>query len=573
MSGQQTRNQRHFIYWISVFPGIIFMSLLLWQSSKNRWGQRRFTLFDDAMISMGYARTLASTGEFVWFPGAPRVQGFTNPLWTLWMAAIHRLGFEGSSAALIVSVTGILLILGSAFVIYDLVLTYAHGQKQMIAAFTAASIPFLYPLTFWTLRGMEVGLLTLLCLLLLRATIQCIASGNTSVRFLMILPIVLGIATRFDFIVFCFISVAAIFFWGEQRARVRLAMTYLTIALTSAAIVCLSQKLYWGSWLPNTYHLKMDGVEPLDRILRGAASSMKTLSLFAVIAIALYVNIQAKELHQRLVLLASANFIVMAAYSVYIGGDAWEGDMINRFYATVLPLIPLIIALSFNTIRSRKTTSGLIAAVLIPSVGAGVAVNPFGFSSQHFEIVFAAAIVCSLFILGMSLTQRPELLALSLIVTICCVVSAYPTSQQWKKRDPLAARTNLLVTASTEILRETTTETATIATVWAGVPAYYSQRPMLDLLGKNDVHIATSAPHGSFFPGHNKWDYEYSIGQLQPDVIFQIFDRDLEPNLPARIAQWGYKKWCPIFRTSPTAGDYYRTNSTKIKWDTLKECP
>ena len=108
-----SRLQQRTLYAVAITPGLVFMLLLQWQSSKNPWGSRRFTLFDDAMISMDYGRTLAKTGELVWFPGAPRVQGFTNPLWTLWMSFIQLLGFDGSLAALMISLTGILLILAS----------------------------------------------------------------------------------------------------------------------------------------------------------------------------------------------------------------------------------------------------------------------------------------------------------------------------------------------------------------------------------------------------------------------------------------------------------------------------
>jgi hypothetical protein len=121
-------------------------------------------------------------------------------------------------------------------------------------------------------------------------------------------------------------------------------------------------------------------------------------------------------------------------------------------------------------------------------------------------------------------------------------------------------------------MRDTTEVGARIATIWAGVPAYYSHRTMLDLLGKNDTFIATSAPHGDFFPGHNKWDYDYSIGELQPDVIFQTFDRGLEINLHQRIVNWGYKKLCPISGTFGPRGYYYRTDSTQVKWETLEAC-
>jgi hypothetical protein len=548
------------------------MLVLEWQSSNNPWGSRRFTLFDDAMISMDYGRTLAKTGELVWFPDAPRVQGFTNPLWTLWMSFVHLIGFDGSSAALMISLTGIVLILASSWIIFDLVLTHSAGNNQLIAVLAAGSLPFLYPLTYWTLRGMEVGALTFFCLLLLRATINHIRDGRVRIQSSMILPIILGIATRFDFAIFCVVAVAALLMWGPAYVKNRLVFQYGAIVVGTAAMVCLAQRLYWGSWLPNTYHLKMDGVSPIDRIARGLASSAKTTVLFAIIAVALVCHLRSKELRQRLIVIASAMFMAMAAYAVYIGGDAWEAEMFNRFYATILPLVPLVIGLSFNAVRNRITPLFISLAVLVTSIGAGVTVNPFGFSEEHFEIVAVVSILCALVIFLVSIIPRDGLMAGAVVAAVCAIVSAYPVAQQQKNNDLLLTRTNLLVTESVETMRDTTEPEARIATVWAGVPSYYSHRTMLDLLGKNDTFIATSAPHGDFFPGHNKWDYDYSIGKLQPDVIFQTFDRDIEKNLHQRITNWGYKRMCPITGTFGPRGYYYRTNSKQIKWDSLELC-
>ena len=567
-----SRLHQRTLYAVAVAPGLLFMSFLQWQSSENQWGSRRFTLFDDAMISMDYGRTLAKTGEMVWFPGAPRVQGFTNPLWTLWMSFIHLIGFDGSSAALLVSINGILLILASSWVIFDLVHTYSTGNNHLIAVLSAGSLPFLYPLTYWTLRGMEVGALTFFCLLLLRATVNHVRDGRVRISFSMILPIVLGIATRLDFAIFCVVSVAALLMWGPAYIKIRLVAIYSATVVAIAASVCLAQKLYWGSWLPNTYHLKMDGVPPIDRISRGLASSAKASVLFAIIAIAVLSQLRSKEFKQRVVLIASAMFVSMAAYAVYIGGDAWEGEMLNRFYATILPLVPLIVGMSFNTLRERVTPVAVSIALVLTTVGAGVAVNPFGFSEKHFYIVAIVSIASALILVLSSFIPRDGYIAGALVAATCIIVSAYPVAQQQKNNDLLLTNTNLFVTESVETMRETTEVEASIATIWAGVPAYYSHRTMLDLLGKNDTFIATSVPHGEFFPGHNKWDYNYSIGKLQPDVIFQTFDRGLENNLHQRITNWGYKKMCPITGTFGSRGYYYRTNSKQIKWDSLQEC-
>ena len=567
-----SRLHQRTLYAVAITPGLVFMLFLQWQSSENPWGSRRFTLFDDAMISMDYGRTLAKTGELVWFPGAPRVQGFTNPLWTLWMSFIHLIGFDGSSAALLVSLTGILLILASSWVIFDLVHTHSAGNNHLISVLAAGSLPFMYPLTYWTLRGMEVGALTFFCLLLLRATVNHIRDGRVRISFSMILPIVLGIATRFDFAIFCVVAIAALLLWGPAYVKMRLVAIYGAIVVATAASVCLAQKLYWGSWLPNTYHLKMDGVSPIDRISRGLASSAKTSVLFAIIAIAVISQLRSTEFHRRVVFIASAMFVAMAAYAVYIGGDAWEGEMLNRFYATILPLVPLTIGLSFNTLRKRVTPVFISLTVVLTTVGAGVTVNPFGFSRKHFYIVAIVSVVIALTILLLSFIPRDGYVAGAVVAAVCLIVGAYPVAQQQKNNDLLLTRTNLFVTESVETMRDTTEADARIATIWAGVPAYYSHRTMLDLLGKNDTFIATSAPHGEFFPGHNKWDYNYSIGELQPDVIFQTFDRGLEENLHQRIMNWGYKKMCPITGTFGSRGYYYRSNSKQIKWDSLQEC-
>ena len=567
-----SRIHRRALYAIAIVPGLFFMMFLEWQSSKNPWGSRRFTLFDDAMISMDYGRTLAKTGELVWFPGAPRVQGFTNPLWTLWMAFVHFVGFDGSAAALMISLTGILLILASSWVIFDLVITYSAGNSYLIAVLTAGSLPFLYPLTYWTLRGMEVGALTFFCLLLLRATINHIRDEYSRVRYSMILPMILGIATRFDFAIFCVVAIASLLLWRPTRTKARLAMRYGAIVVATAVTVCLAQKLYWDSWLPNTYHLKMDGVSPIDRMSRGLASSVKAASLFGIIAISLALLLRSKELHQRVVVIASAMFVAMSTYAVYIGGDAWEGEMLNRFYATTLPLLPLIIGLTFNTIRKRITPTLISLALVATSVGAGVTVNPFGFSEEHFGIIAVVSIISALIIFFISFIPRDGFFAGAVVAAVCLTVSAYPVAKQYRHRDLLLTHNNLFVTESVETVRDTTKAGATIGTIWAGVPAYYSHRTMLDLLGKNDTFIATSAPHGDFFPGHNKWDYNYSIGKLRPDVIFQTYDRDIEKNLHLRIANWGYKRMCPITGTFEPNGYYYRTNSTQIKWDSLETC-
>jgi hypothetical protein len=68
-------------------------------------------------------------------------------------------------------------------------------------------------------------------------------------------------------------------------------------------------------------------------------------------------------------------------------------------------------------------------------------------------------------------------------------------------------------------IAENTSPQATIAVHAAGQIPYYSDRRAIDLLGLNDPVIARGPVTGPFYPGHDKWNYDYSIMQLKPDLI------------------------------------------------------
>jgi hypothetical protein len=82
------------------------------------------------------------------------------------------------------------------------------------------------------------------------------------------------------------------------------------------------------------------------------------------------------------------------------------------------------------------------------------------------------------------------------------------------------------------LLRRATTPDAKIAVMRAGTIPYFSGRPGVDMLGKNDRHVAHALVTATgavdfreFRPGHMKWDFAHSIGGQQPDVILHLRQR------------------------------------------------
>src|ERR1700682_834036 len=74
---------------VTVVAFLIYAALFIYRTSFVVHGERYFSLFDDAMISMRYARNLAHGFGLVWNAGGQPVQGYTNPLWVLYMSLIH----------------------------------------------------------------------------------------------------------------------------------------------------------------------------------------------------------------------------------------------------------------------------------------------------------------------------------------------------------------------------------------------------------------------------------------------------------------------------------------------------
>jgi len=54
------------------------------------------------------------------------------------------------------------------------------------------------------------------------------------------------------------------------------------------------------------------------------------------------------------------------------------------------------------------------------------------------------------------------------------------------------------------------------------VPYFLPELRFHDFLGKSDAHIARTRPRNAN-PGHNKWDYEYSLGSVKPDLIITTY--------------------------------------------------
>jgi hypothetical protein len=179
-------------------------------------------------------------------------------------------------------------------------------------------------------------------------------------------------------------------------------------------------------------------------------------------------------------------FLAQCAYSLYVGGDYAEPetDAANRFITQGMPALFIL----FSWITSRVLADLSIAQPT--QTFANSKVNP----------------------------------AIPLAVIVLLVISGEPWFNYSINNAPLLKADIRRVKLALHI-KENTLPEAVIAVHAAGQIPYYSERTTIDLLGLNDPVVAKGPGEGEFYPGHNKWNYYYSINQLQPDLIADNFTK------------------------------------------------
>jgi len=440
--------------------------------------ERYFTLVDDAMISMRYAQHLAQGHGLVWNIGQSPVEGFTNFGWMLFMAFLHLFPIPASKISLAVMLTSSVILLANIVIVHRIAETLLPDSKYA-PTLTALITAFYFPLVLWSLRGMEVGLLTLL----INLSILLAISNNKSILIGIILA--LAILVRMDALIPAALIVVYLF-TKNKRGAAR-SVPAISIIVTTLAIFWFQQS-YFGDLLPTTYYQKITGFAAFERIRHGilvfnkyATRDTLFLLLFSLAGLFFY-----KLQRNREALLLLFIFLAQCAYSIYVGGDYAEPETnaANRFITQGMPA--LIILFSWMTSRILSDLKTVQPQLTLSTPKAAL---------------------------------RP---AMPLAIIVLLIISGEAWFNYSIDNAPLLKADIRRVKIALHIANNTSPE-AIIAVHAAGQIPYYSERATIDLLGLNDPAVAKGLGHGEFYPGHNKWDYDYSIGQLQPDLIADNF--------------------------------------------------
>jgi hypothetical protein len=326
-------------------------------------------LCDDAFISFRYAKNLAEGHGLVFNPGFERVEGYTNFLWVLILAAGDRLlGMKPEELA------NPLLVLATVG-LFALVARRAQGEREEGEAWWPALVPLVLlaatrSVAVWTTSGLETRLFELLVvaatLRLVRETGAIADAHRTLVPWSGLL-FALATLTRPDGLLMagCAIGVAALLTLGAWRKTWKHRLLQGVLFAVPVTLHFVWRYAYYGAWLPNTYYAKVGGRTWWE--MGGAYLASFALEYFVVLWVPFVVLAVARHARRATLgipLVYAAVVVPHALYVARIGGDHFEYRPLDLYF----PFLYLLIG---DGMREAAARWGAVASLprKIPTVG------------------------------------------------------------------------------------------------------------------------------------------------------------------------------------------------------------
>ena len=414
---------------------------------------------DDAFITFRYAANLVTGHGLVFNPGE-RVEGYSNFLWTILIAAGLRLGVDPVAAA---------KALGAGFALLAVAVTARALRRDettpstmgILAALLLGSSPVF---ALWAVHGLETALFTLLVTAGLCEDAAALEARR--VPRWSSLWYALAALTRPEGPLFFVLSAGLGLVSAPRAWRSRAAAYWLAIFVVIVGGHLAWRYAYYGELLPNTYYAKV-GLS-VATVSRGLAYLGRFFLAPGAAGIAALAAVGVLLARRRAVAFLA---VVLVAYLTTVcaeGGDAFGG---HRFIVPMLPALYLMAGAGAQALLVRAGTGkrriGIAAAIAVVIVLHGAeAFDPARDESAHGD--------------------------------------RFSTSMR---------------TVGEGLARHFPAGTL-VALNPAGAIPYYSGFPAIDMLGLTDHHIARVhiGDIGAGKAGHEKGDGAYVL-RRRPDII------------------------------------------------------
>ena len=455
------------------------------------------SVVDDAFISFRYSQHLAH-GEGLVFNAGEHVEGYTNFLWTVIIGV----------GTFVTRIPPEYLGLWGALLAFVLHLWMAQRLARLLAGgATLPLVPLLlavqYTFNSFGTTGLETGFTSLLVISGLYYLVRLASARDAGYAGLLL---ILAVLSRPDHAVFYAAGAAVVarawlfpgatdekrnlrgFLLARLRDREGRTRTLAYAAPFSLYVAHTAFRLlYYGDFFPNTYYAKSASEPWYEQGVVYAATFYVASHLWVLLLPVLLwlVAPASSKAVGRFKLFSLLSIVAFNVYVMRVGGDF----MFGRFYVTLIPLLLLSAAQAIRELadsprRSTRLAASALVVMVVGTVG-GIRIIAPG------EILFGIAD---------ERTYYP--------VVDFRTVSIPHTS--WNVGRLLGE------------LREHG-QRPIVATSGVGMLGYYSDLPVIDLVGLTDYHVAHQKLHRRGRPGHEKEATRRYIESRSPNFVRKMY--------------------------------------------------
>jgi arabinofuranosyltransferase len=467
---------------VLVFPTVnprrwILLTLLLAAASALIAHSLVFNFVtDDAFISFVYSRNLAEHGKLVFNLGEHPVEGYTNFLWTVLLAAFMKVGLVPELMSRVLGTAFAVATLGTVAWLSRRLRGEDWSPWDALPALLLAGVP---GYACWSSGGLETQMFTFLVTLGAAWHLEEILDekpprAQTAVAF------ALAALTRPEgsllFALTALHRAIVTFARGRftiGRAELRWLGTFLVLVVPHF----LWRRWYYGWWLPNTFYIKSSGIGGAWQ--QGGYYLLRVVEQFHLWVIPLVVIAGLLvERPRGARLLYGYVALVVGVFAIYVASVG--GDFMGLF-RFVMPAIPLLALVAAVALRSALARIDRLAPVI---VAAALALHAW-----HAVRVDKRALVA----------PGPSDRGIDRPAWLRWYTDDRAAIGRWFARfgrpDDYAAVGG------------------------AGAQVYYSRMRSLDCYGLSDEHIAHDIPASSSRPGHQKYAPDDYILSRHPTII------------------------------------------------------
>jgi arabinofuranosyltransferase len=437
---------------------------------------------DDAFISFVYSRNLAEHGQLVFNLGEKAVEGYTNFLWTVLLAAFMKVGLVPELMS---------RVLGTAFGVASFA-TLAWLSRRLrgddyswwdaLPALILAGVP---GYACWSSGGLETQMFTFLVTLGAAWHLEEILDGAPP-RKRSAIAFGLAALTRPEgLLLFALTGLHRVLYKLGRRELRPTAAELRWIACFLALVVphFLWRHWYYGWWLPNTFYIKSSGIG--GTWSQGGYYLLRVTQNFHLwIVPPLVVAGWLAQRERGARVLVGYAALVVGVFAIYVASVGGDFMGLYRFVMPVIPLVALVTAQALRQLLGPLDRRSPMAA-------AGVVALALALHGWH-----AAVVDKRMLVVGADRGPGGNI--------------DNPGFLRWYTADRAAVGKWFARYAKPDDYA---------AVGGAGAQVYFSRIRSLDCYGLNDEYIAHRVPAHSSRPGHQKYAPDDYIVSQHPTII------------------------------------------------------